>query len=114
VELAGAGLAGVAFEAAEFTPAANPYRVTLCHGIHLRVTDRASFEPVRTGVAIAVALRKLFRAAWNPAHLRGMLGDPAIAAAISDGGRLPEIEALWKRDLDAFRSKRVKYPLYPP
>jgi uncharacterized protein YbbC (DUF1343 family) len=114
VELADHGLAGVAFEAAEFTPLANPYKDTLCHGVHLRVTDRASFEPVRTGVAIALAMRRLFRAAWNPVRLRGMLGDPAIAGAISDGRRLPEIEALWKRDLDAFRSKRLKYLLYPP
>jgi len=114
VQLAGAGLAGVTFEAAEFTPLATPYKDTLCHGIHLRVTDRTSFEPVRTGVAIALTLRRLFRAGWNPVRLRGMVGDPAIAAAISDGRRLPEIEALWKRDLDAFRSKRLKYLLYPP
>ena len=113
-ELAGAGLAGVFFEATDFTPSTNPFRDALCRGVRLRVIDRASFEPVRTGIAIALALRKLFRSAWNATRLHGMLGNPAAAAAILDGHRLSEIEAIWKRDLDAFRSKRLKYLLYPP
>ena len=113
-ELGAAGLTGVSFEPATFTPSANPYRDTVCHGIRVRVTDRASFRPVRTGVALALALRKLYRGAWNGARLRGMLGDPAVAAAVMDGRPLSEIEARWQPDLAAFRAKREKYLLYPP
>ena len=113
-ELDGAGLTGVAFATTEFTPKANPYRDAPCHGVRVRVTDRKAFEPVRTGVAIASALRRRFRTEWNGGHLRGMLGDPEVATAVLDGRPLPEIEALWRRDLDAFRSKREKYLLYPP
>jgi hypothetical protein len=43
-----------------------------------------------------------------------MLGDPVVAQAILDLRSLPEIEALFKDDLDAFRIKRAKYLLYPP
>jgi uncharacterized protein YbbC (DUF1343 family) len=112
-ELAGAELAGVSFEATSFTPEANLYAGTLCQGIRLRVESRATFEPVRTGIAIAIALRKLFRGHWDATRLHKMMGDPAVAAAIIEPRRLSEIEALFKDDLDAFRAKRLKYLLYP-
>jgi uncharacterized protein YbbC (DUF1343 family) len=113
-ELSGAGIAGVAFGPAHFTPTVNPHKDTPCHGVHLRVSDRAAFEPVRTGIAIAQGLRKLYRSAWNGARISGMLGDSAVAAAVLDGRPLTEVEALWKRDLEAFQAKRRKYLLYPP
>jgi Uncharacterized protein conserved in bacteria len=113
-ELARAQLAGVSFEPTSFTPQANPYSGTLCQGVHLRVDSRATFEPVRTGIAIAIALRKLYREQWNAARLHRMIGDPAVSAAILKPSRLAEIEALFKDDLDAFRAKRLKYLLYPP
>jgi len=110
--LATLGLAGVSFVATSFTPTANPHAQTLCQGIKLRVEDRAVFEPVRTGIAIALALRKQFRRDWAAERLRGMIGDPAVTAAILDGKDLAGIEALYKTDLDAFRAKRTKYLLY--
>jgi uncharacterized protein YbbC (DUF1343 family) len=113
-ELSGASLGGVAFTPTEFTPSANPYKDTPCHGVHLRVSDRAAFEPVRTGIAIAQALRKLYRRAWNGGRITRMLGDSVVARAVLDGRPLPEIEALWTRDLEAFQAKRRKYLLYPP
>jgi uncharacterized protein YbbC (DUF1343 family) len=111
-ELAKAGLAGVSFESTRFTPTANRYSGKLCHGIRLRLENRAVFEPVRTGIAMALALRKLHGKDWDASHLRRMLGDPAVAQAILDGNRLADIEALYKNDLDAFRAKRMKYLLY--
>ena len=80
----------------------------------MRVDKRASFEPVRTGIAIAIALRKLFGEQWNAARLHRMIGDPVVTAAILKPSRLAEVEALFKDDLDAFRPKRLKYLLYPP
>jgi uncharacterized protein YbbC (DUF1343 family) len=113
-ELAQAGLAGVSFEATSFTPSENRFKGVLCHGIRLRVTDRAIFEPVRTGLAMALALRKLDGKDWDGARLRRMVGDPAVAQAILDRRPLSEVEALYKDDLDAFRAKRAKYLLYAP
>jgi uncharacterized protein YbbC (DUF1343 family) len=62
---------------------------------------------------MALALRKLYGKDWDASHLRRMIGDPAVAQAILDGRRLSDIEALYKNDLDAFRTKRMKYLLYP-
>jgi uncharacterized protein YbbC (DUF1343 family) len=113
-ELAKVGLAGVSFEATRFTPTENRYQGVLCHGVRLRLQNRAVFEPVRTGLAMALALRKLYGKDWDSARLRRMLGDPAVAQAVVDGRPLVEIEALFKDDLEAFRAKRAKYLLYPP
>jgi uncharacterized protein YbbC (DUF1343 family) len=111
-ELAGFGLRGVSFAATSFTPVANPYAQTACQGIRIHVDRRSEFEPVRTGIAIALALRKQFRSAWNPQKLHGMIGDPAVTAAILAGKSLGDIEALFAPDLDGFRAKRAKYLLY--
>jgi uncharacterized protein YbbC (DUF1343 family) len=114
VELDKFSLAGITFETTSFTPTANRYAGTLCHGIRVRVVNRTDFEPVRTGIAIAISLRKLFRNDWDASRIRRMLGDPDVAAAVSEGRGLADIEALYKVDLDAFRIKRMKYLLYPP
>jgi uncharacterized protein YbbC (DUF1343 family) len=111
-ELDHRGLGGVTFEATTFTPEANPYRGRPCHGVRVRISERARFDPVRTGLAIAIALRKLHGPNWDDSRLRRMLGDPAVAQAIHDGRTLGDIEALYKEELERFRSKRAKYLLY--
>ena len=117
-ELMRTHLSGISFEATSFTPNSTPkvnrFAGTLCRGIRLRVHDRSTFEPVRTGMAIALALRKLFGDNWDARRLHRIIGDPAVAEAILKSRRLPEIEAFFKNDLDAFRAKRLKYLLYPP
>jgi uncharacterized protein YbbC (DUF1343 family) len=95
-------------------PTENRYKGVLLPRRSLRLENRAVFDPVRTGMAMALALRKLHGKDWDAARLRRMLGDPAVAQAILDLRPLSEIEALFKDDLDAFRAKRAKYLLYAP
>jgi uncharacterized protein YbbC (DUF1343 family) len=106
-------LAGVTVAATRFTPTANPFAGKPCQGVALRITDRATFAPVHVGLAIATALRKLYPRTWDTSRLHRMLGDPATAEAIQNGKPLDEIEASLQADLEAFRSKRAKYLLYP-
>jgi uncharacterized protein YbbC (DUF1343 family) len=105
-------LAGVAFEPAEFTPKASSYAGQACHGVRITVGSRESFEPVRTGVAIALALRKLYPDAWHPEKMNQIIGNTSVTEAILALRPLEEIEALWSADLAAFREKREKYLLY--
>jgi uncharacterized protein YbbC (DUF1343 family) len=116
-ELSRAGLAGVSFTATTFTPhvvpRVNRFAGRRCQGIHLRVENRAVFKPVRTGIALAIALRKLFPEDWDASRLHKIVGDPAVATAILKTRPLAEVEALFEADLGAFRSKRLKYLLYP-
>jgi uncharacterized protein YbbC (DUF1343 family) len=112
-ELSNLGLGGVSFSAVSFTPTASPHARNACQGVRVRLVDRTAFEPVRTGIAIALSLRKLYPKQWAAERIHGMIGDPAVTAAILDGKRLPAVEALYKADLDAFAAKRAKYLLYP-
>jgi uncharacterized protein YbbC (DUF1343 family) len=107
------GLAGVAIEPAKFTPTSSSYAGSECTGAHLEVTDRAAFEPVRLGIAIARSLGELYPDAWHADKLDKIIGNRPITDAILERQPLADIESLWSADLDAFRSKRKKYFLYP-
>ena len=108
-----ANLAGVVFLPADFTPKGSNYAGQSCHGVHLEVKSRDVFEPVRTGIAIALALRQLYPDAWHADKLNQIIGNSAVTDAILASRPLEEIEALWSSDLAAFRQRREKYLLYP-
>jgi uncharacterized protein YbbC (DUF1343 family) len=107
-------LAGVSFTPLKFTPSSGVFAGKECKGVALSVGARAEFEPVRTGIAIALGLRKLYKASWKTARLHEMIGSPAVTSAILNQRPLGEIEALWKDELNTFKSKRTKYLLYAP
>ena len=107
-----ASLSGVAFASTQFTPTASTYAGKDCTGIRLSVTDRAGFEPIRTGVAIARALQELYPGTWKPDKLNGIIANRDVTNAILSGRPLVDIEAMWKTDLDSFRNRRKKYLLY--
>ena len=54
------GLQGVRFLPAFFTPALSVYAGQPCEGVQIAVTDRQSFAPVKTAVAMFYALRRLY------------------------------------------------------
>jgi len=105
-------LPGIRFSEAQFTPRSGTYARETCHGVRIAVTDRATFEPVRTGVAIALELRRRYPEAWHPERLDDLLGNAEVTRAILDLRPLDEIQDLWRADLQAFRVKRDKYLLY--
>jgi uncharacterized protein YbbC (DUF1343 family) len=105
-------LAGLSVTSARFTPTSSTYAGEECLGARFDVTDRAAFEPVRLGVAIARALRDLYPDAWHADKLDKIIGNRAITSAILDRQPIADIESLWSADLDAFRNKRKKYFLY--
>jgi uncharacterized protein YbbC (DUF1343 family) len=80
--------------------------------VHVSVRDRARFEPVRTGLAIARALRRLHPHDWDFAKLGAMVGDPAVVESIDAGLPLAAIVARYEPARAAFASRRAKYLLY--
>ncbi|MGZ7080938.1 MAG: exo-beta-N-acetylmuramidase NamZ domain-containing protein, partial [Thermoanaerobaculia bacterium] len=55
-------LPGIWFEPARFTPDASIYADEECGGVRLLVMNRKRFEPVRTGLALAMALLRMYGA----------------------------------------------------
>ena len=110
--LASDGLVGVSFSAISFTPSATVYAGRSCNGVRLVVRDRAAFEPVRMGLAIARELRRLYPREWQFEKLDRMLVHPAAMKAIDAGLPLASIVETYRPELAAFAAKRAKYLLY--
>lgn len=110
-------LAGVAVMPVDFTPHAptdGKYDAVPLHGVRLRVTDRARYDPARLAVALLVAVRAVHPDSFR---IRGewfdiLAAGPALRAAIDSGRTAPEIWARWSDELAQFRRSRAKYLLY--
>lgn len=110
--LRAAKLPGVAFVPVAFTPNASKFRGERCSGINVVVTDWQTFEPVRTGIHVACALRALHSDAWDVQKLDWLLKHEPTRDAILAGKPADEIVASWQRDLELFRIRRQPFLLY--
>ena len=110
-------LDGVEVTPYDFTPRAptdGKYDEVPLHGVRLRVTDRARYDPTRLAIALLVALRAVhpdsfrIRAEWFDVLAAG----PELRQAIDSGRTAPEIWTGWSDALTQFRRNRAKYLLY--
>ena len=115
--LPAAALAGVTVTAYDFTPQApsdGKYDHQLLHGVRLRVTDRAHYDPTRLAVALLVALHAVhpdsfrIRGTWFDVLAAG----PELRLAIDSGRTAPDIWDRWSVALAQFQQRRAKYLLY--
>ena len=83
------------------------------HGVRLRVLDRASYDPVRTGVALIVAARAQApdRFGWTGTIDR-LVGRSEFREGVDAGLGVDELTAGWSADESAFRAERAPYLLY--
>ncbi|MCW5960407.1 MAG: DUF1343 domain-containing protein [Pyrinomonadaceae bacterium] len=117
------GLPGVKFRATNFLPTFQKHKGEVCGGVFLHITDRRSFEPVITGLAI---IRQLFedygdQLKWkippyeyeferNPFDV--ISGDTETRKMIETGSSVDSLRSSWQQDLKNFDSVRTKYLLY--
>jgi uncharacterized protein YbbC (DUF1343 family) len=103
-------LPGVGFRACHFIPSFSKWQGEGCHGVQLHVLDRQRFRPVRTGLEVLVALRRLWpeHFAWRNEGKAAdrLLGDRRIRAGIDAGLSPEEIEAQWQPGLRRFEESR--------
>ncbi len=64
-ELNAADLAGVRFVPLLFLTGLSKFKGERCGGVNILITNRELFEPLRTGFALAFALRKLYPQQWR-------------------------------------------------
>jgi uncharacterized protein YbbC (DUF1343 family) len=111
-ELNAAGLPGVRFVPCRFTPSASKHQGVECGGVNLIVTDRAAFQPVRTGIEIACALKALHGNDWQIDGYRRLLQHEATHALLREGRPAAEISKAWEKDVMAFAQRRRPFLLY--
>ncbi len=113
-----ARLPGVEIRAVTFTPESpsdGRFGGEKISGIRLTVTDRLTYDPVRTAVAALLAARRLSGDAWEwrVRHFDRLAGSDRLRLAIDRGTPLDEITSEWAAGVTAFEALRRPYLLYP-
>src|SRR5882762_9905557 len=121
--LAGLGLSGVHFRSCVFMPTFQKHGGRACGGVQIHVTDRTSFEPVVSGIAIVKTAFDMYRDdfRWkdppyeyehdrNPFDI--ISGTSRMREAIERGDSLKEMETTWQTPLENFKATRAKFLLY--
>lgn len=112
--LAARRIPGVAFVPIRFTPRASKFSGQECGGVNVAIVDRSAVDPVRVGLEIAVALRRLHPTDWQPEKLDVLLLHRATLDAII-GGEPADVVLESARDgLKEFARRRGAWLLYPP
>jgi uncharacterized protein YbbC (DUF1343 family) len=117
-------LPGVILRTACFEPTFHKFAGELCRGFQLHVTDRRSFKPYFTTLALLSVIRELYpkQFAWRqppyeyenerlPIDL--LTGDDAIRRGLEQGLSVAELESTWQNDLEKFMEVRQEFLLYP-
>jgi uncharacterized protein YbbC (DUF1343 family) len=105
-------LGGVRFVPIRFTPNASVFKGEQLGGINIIVTNRENFEPVRTGIEIAIALRKLFPNDWQAEKINRLLANDKTLEKIKRAEAPAEIVKAWTTDLETFKLRRAQFLLY--
>jgi len=121
--LASLELSGVIFRPVNFLPAFQKYAGKECGGVFLHITDRKTFEPVITGIAMIKTIYDLYPNdfSWktmpyeyeferNPFDV--IAGTTKIREMIESRTAVEEIKSSWQTDIENFNQTRKSYLLY--
>jgi uncharacterized protein YbbC (DUF1343 family) len=106
--LNGRALAGVRFVPVRFTPRASVFKDVECGGVNLIVTERARFRPVRVGLEMAVALRRLYPQEWKVDDYARLLVNADTLERVKRADEPETIALAWQPRLDEFRRARAR------
>jgi len=105
-------LPGVWFEAARFTPDASVHKDERCEGVRIVVMNRKTLRPVRTGLALATALHRLYGARFPLEQVAPLLRSRRVLDAIVEGKSLDQVVGIYTADEAAFARRRESYLIY--
>jgi uncharacterized protein YbbC (DUF1343 family) len=116
-------LPGVRFRPLSFLPMFHKFARQSCGGVQLHVTNRATFRPYRTGVALLHVARELAPAdfAWrtevyefveHPPAIDLLTGSAAVRTGIDEGRPFEEICAPFAAYESQFSAERAPFLLY--
>jgi uncharacterized protein YbbC (DUF1343 family)/CubicO group peptidase (beta-lactamase class C family) len=105
-------IAGVRFVPIKYKPKASVFKDENCGGINIVIIDRDKFKPIRVGLEIAIALRKLYPNDWKFERYNGLLVNDEIFQKIKLIESPEEIEKAWQTKLDEYKKRRALYLLY--
>lgn len=107
-----ASLPGVRFVPTYFAPTVSVFAGERCGGVQMYVTDREALNAVAVGLTLAVILRDLYLADWQPEKLATLLVNRQVLGALRAGQSAQEISAGWAGDLTAWAGRAKMARLY--
>jgi uncharacterized protein YbbC (DUF1343 family) len=107
-----AGAPGVRFIPVSFTPSRSVFANEACGGVNLLIVDRDAFDAVRTGLTLAIMLRRLYPEQWQPEKLMTLLVNQAVYDGIIAGDDYDALRSTWGDDLAAFVDRREGVLIY--
>jgi uncharacterized protein YbbC (DUF1343 family) len=110
--LARQDLRGVRFVPLQHTPTFSTHKDKVCDGVQILVDDWSRFQPLRTGLAIACELRRLYPDDWKVERYDTLLSNRATFESLKKGGTWQELEKGWQSELAKFEERRKQYLLY--
>lgn len=119
-ELSEMGLEGVEFRAAYFTPQFSKHEGELSGGIEIYVTDRSSYDSVKTGLTIVKTIHDMYPDDFEfreeddagISFFDQLIGNGWVRDMIEEGDSVDDIVAEWQSDLDDFKELRRDYLIY--
>jgi len=105
-------LPGVRFVPVRFTPKASVFKGEECGGVNIIITDRAQFRPVRVGIEMASALRRLYAAEWKVDNYLRLLAHADTLARLKRDESAEDIIRSWQTQLDEFMRRRARALIY--
>src|SRR5699024_1469557 len=107
-ELSEMGLEGVEFRAAYFTPQFSKHEGELSGGIEIYVTDRSSYDSVKTGLTIVKTIHDMYPDDFEfreeddagISFFDQLIGNGWVRDMIEEGDSVDDIVAEWQSDLD--------------
>ncbi|MGB5486435.1 MAG: DUF1343 domain-containing protein [Lysobacterales bacterium] len=112
LELNRLDLPGVRFTPVQFTPDVSKYEGESCGGVGIEITERGQFESVRSGLEVAIQLRRLYPLKWEIERYDRLLGNKAVLEAIRLDQSYPQIHEVYSSDLQHFIDRRSQFLIY--
>lgn len=91
----------------------HPYHGQTIEAVRITVNDRTALDSPELGVELLSALHKLYPEQFRLDRAANLLASAPTLDAITRGDDPRSIAATWQPALDAFRSTRQQYLLYP-
>jgi len=111
----------VRFRPVYYVPTFSKYSGEVCAGVHLYITDRATYEPVATALHLIATARRLYpdhfawREPWSEGARRPidlLTGGDLVRQHFNADGSVEALLDQWKEGLDTFEQTRSRYLLY--
>ncbi len=105
---------GVHFREIFFQPFYSKFKNQVCGGIDIIVSDRERFKPFYTAIAVLAELLKLFpdRFEFFPEYFDKVAGNSWIRKNLLDGISPDDIEQMYKKDVEKFKSETEEFLIY--